>query len=135
MGNGLKLYLAGRMRGVQFYNFPAFDRARDELRALGYDPVSPADMDRETGFDGTLVSPADPCDKIPEGFDFDACVMRVTAAILKADGVCLIDLFWHESKGAAAELGIARWRGKRIFRLHHVPSSGHPYLIEDTGGR
>ena len=36
-------------RGIPLFGFPAFDAARNELTAMGWEPVSPADMDREVG--------------------------------------------------------------------------------------
>jgi hypothetical protein len=38
------IYLAGPMRGRKFFNFPAFDAARDILLSQGYEVISPADM-------------------------------------------------------------------------------------------
>lgn len=105
------------MRGRQFYNFPAFDRARDLLLAMGHEPVSPADIDREHGFDGMDCDPADPCDKAPEGFSLEGCITRDVAAILGCDGVCFIDPSWPASKGARAECYVAQWAGKRLFTL------------------
>lgn len=44
------LYLAGKMRGIAEYNFPAFDEWAARLRAAGYRVISPAEMDRTRGF-------------------------------------------------------------------------------------
>ena len=113
----MRLYLAGRMRGRQFFNFPAFDAARDALTAMGHTVVSPADIDRANGFDGMALDPSDPCDRIPDGFDLDGCILGDIAEVLKADGVCFIDSEWYKSKGARAECATAIWRGKRLFDL------------------
>ena len=113
----MRLYLTGRMRHRQFYGFPAFDTARDTLTAMGHSVVSPADIDRECGFDGMKLSPDDPCSDIPEGFDFDNCVRRDIGAILDTDGICFIDAGWPTSKGSRAECAVAIWRGKRLFTL------------------
>ena len=43
---GITGYLAGGIRGYKHFNFPAFDAARDELRAMGHTVFSPADNDR-----------------------------------------------------------------------------------------
>ncbi|MHB1850453.1 MAG: DUF4406 domain-containing protein, partial [Acidimicrobiales bacterium] len=45
-----RIYIAGPMRGVKDWNFPAFDAARDLLVAAGWEVVSPADLDRAGGF-------------------------------------------------------------------------------------
>jgi hypothetical protein len=41
-----RVYLSGPMTGKEDLNFPAFDKARDKLIALGYWVVSPADLER-----------------------------------------------------------------------------------------
>lgn len=117
MTERLHLYLAGQMRFKKYFNFPAFDRARDILTAMGHKVTSPADIDRQHGFDGLNCSPDDPCDKAPEGFSLDGCITRDVAAILQADGVCFIEPSWPQSKGARAECYVAQWAGKRLFRL------------------
>lgn len=113
----VSLYLAGNMRGRQFYNFPKFDWARDILRGWGHDVLSPADIDRSRGFDGLARDPEDPCTDVPVGFDLDSCILSDVSAILSKDGVCFIDPEWYLSKGARAEAAVAIWRGKRLFRL------------------
>lgn len=61
-----RIYISGPMRGRQFYNFPAFDAAKQALERIGYEVVSPADMDRELRhFDGLLCDPSDPCSGTP----------------------------------------------------------------------
>jgi hypothetical protein len=39
-------YIAGPMRGRKNFNFDEFDAAKEEVRKLGYIPVSPPDLDR-----------------------------------------------------------------------------------------
>ena len=41
-----KLYVAGPMRGIDLFNFPAFDLAKAEMTRAGWHVISPADMDR-----------------------------------------------------------------------------------------
>lgn len=121
----MKLYLAGPMRGKRFFNFPAFDEARDRLVAMGHEVVSPADLDRARGFDGCKCSPDDPCDKAPEGFDLDACILEDVAAVLACDGVVFLD-GWLDSAGARAEYAAAEWRGKHRFVLLPFKIGGRP---------
>lgn len=42
-----RVYLAGPMRGIENFNFPAFDFAAAKLREQGYIVFSPAERDRE----------------------------------------------------------------------------------------
>ena len=108
----MRAYLAGPMRGRVAYNFPAFDAARDFLRTLGHDPVSPADMDREVGVDGTT--------EVPPGFVFDA-LKRDFAAILECDAIAFLP-GWESSSGAQAERKVAEAIGLPCYRVdaeHH----------------
>ena len=41
----VRVYIAGPMTGIPQYNFPEFDRVATLLRAMGYDVVSPAELD------------------------------------------------------------------------------------------
>ncbi len=44
-----RVYLAGPMRGYANFNFPAFDKEADRLRAGGFEVFSPAERDRADG--------------------------------------------------------------------------------------
>lgn len=41
----MKIYIAGPMSHIPQFNFPYFDHIANTLRALGYDVVSPAELD------------------------------------------------------------------------------------------
>ena len=98
----MKIYLAGPMSGIQFYNFPAFDAAAARLRALGHSVVSPADLDREHGFDGMSGDPAP--------FTHRDVMRWDLPAVLDADVVAVLP-GWQASKGTAIELAVARGVG------------------------
>lgn len=94
------------MRGYPQFNFPAFDQARDDLRSLGHEPISPADMDRDLGFDETLNS--------LEGFDLKDALRRDVDAIFDADAIFMLQ-GWENSIGATAEHALAKALGLRIL--------------------
>jgi hypothetical protein len=72
-------YIAGPMRGYDQCNFPAFDRARDHIIGMGHVVTSPADLDRQIGFDPT-AGKGD-----LDSFYFDAALSRDVNAILSVD--------------------------------------------------
>lgn len=124
MSNKKKVYIAGKMRGVPYYNFPAFDAAKKRLEELGFEVFSPADMDRETGFDPTLWWRHPECNAaafanydwngLPSGFDLDAAIKRDNEAIDAADGVYVITEGFSTSAGATAEVERAMKAGKVV---------------------
>jgi hypothetical protein len=121
------------MRGYPLFNFPAFDEATARARAAGWHAISPADMDREVGFDEKRDSLS--------GFDMDAAMDRDIAAIrsLSAEAGDALALLpgWERSVGAQGELGLARWMGLRILdavTLEDLRSSGS-HLPQDPVAR
>jgi nucleoside 2-deoxyribosyltransferase len=103
-----KVYIAGPMRGLALYNFPAFDHASKVLRARGFEVISPADMDREHGFDPVKDMDQSPVETI------EAVMARDLAAICTCDAVALLP-GWESSEGVAIELPVAIRMGKVIF--------------------
>ena len=109
----MRVYLAGAMRKIPFYNFPAFDAARDILSGQGCEVISPADLDREAGFDAMKCHPDTDWNAIPDHFSFDECVTRDIEAVRKCDLIFLLT-GWETSTGARAEKALAEWLGKEI---------------------
>lgn len=103
----MRVYIAGPMRGFDLYNFPAFDAARDLLRSAGHEPVSPADMDREHGVDGTVG--------VSEHFVRGA-LRRDFLAILDCDAIAFLP-GWEQSSGARAERHVAESVGLPCYRI------------------
>jgi nucleoside 2-deoxyribosyltransferase len=101
-----RLYLAGPMTGYDEFNFPAFLAAAAELRAVGYEVVSPAEIELAAGFDPTIP---------PETFtreQYADALRRDLDHVFEVDGVALLDGF-ALSKGARAESAVASALGKR----------------------
>ena len=108
-------YIAGPMRGRPFFGFPAFDAAKKHLLEIGYNVISPADLDRECGFDPFALDPQ-PIDWniLPPTFSVEEAFDRDVEAIKKSDYVCLLP-GWENSVGAKAEYSIALWLGKKLI--------------------
>jgi hypothetical protein len=106
----LRFYIAGPMRGRKYYNFPAFDAAKAKIRRLGHIAISPADIDRENGFDPFELPPDHDWNTIPESLKLHDLIRRDIEAILSCDVILQLD-GWSDSTGACAETAVARWAG------------------------
>lgn len=97
----VRLYLSGPMTGLPGNNYPAFDRAAAELREMGYEVRSPAELAPPTDWarrDGVNE---------PRWDDW----MRVALALmLQCDAVVMLD-GWEQSRGACMERDTARRMG------------------------
>lgn len=109
-----KVYIAGPMRKMPYYNFPAFDAAAELIRRSGDIPFNPAEMDRTAGFNPEVFPTDYDWSSIPEGFDLDAAFDRDIDAIKAADAIYMLE-GWENSTGASAEHGCAVWLGKEIY--------------------
>lgn len=115
------IYIAGPMTGYPEFNFPAFDAARDYLER-DWNVISPADMDRELGFDPAW-------DDVTAEFLRDA-MRRDIDAVMHVDALYAL-AGWEQSKGASAEVALAKWRGIPVH-YEEVPS-GTPALVSPVG--
>jgi len=131
-------YVAGGMRGYPQFNFPAFDQARDLGISLGFDIISPADIDRE-----------DPAQFSEEEFNggnlkrnqkkinrlVKKCAKRDTQAIFKCTHIAMLPN-WQKSTGAKAEFFLAKWLGLTVLdALTFKPFTGVvsvSYTIDDV---
>jgi len=94
------------MRGYPQFNFPAFDSAAIFLRAYGNNVISPADMDRESGFDPSVAAISDE--------EYEAALARDLEALEKCDGIYLLR-GWERSNGARREVQKAIFLGLSIM--------------------
>lgn len=118
-------YIAGPMRGYRFFNFPAFDRARDRGLRMEFKIISPADIDRANGIDPMKWSAkmiawydAHNWTELHPDHQQDSewlrnIVTRDVQTIIKLkperkDGLALLP-DWRESTGGTAEVFLARW--------------------------
>tara|TARA_R100000458_G_scaffold49869_1_gene49730 strand:- start:481 stop:861 length:381 start_codon:yes stop_codon:yes gene_type:complete len=96
----MKVYIAGPMTNCVNNNFRAFDNARDILEMQGHTVVSPADLDREGGYDPyTGTQPR----IVP---DRRTCMKRDLPALLDCDVVVFLPSS-GVSEGAKIERGVA----------------------------
>lgn len=94
----MKAYLAGPMRQIPEFNFPAFDHYAGKLKAMGFDVINPADLDRASGFD--------PVNDEPDGAFLRDAMARDLMAICRCDAIALMP-GWEKSDGARVELSLA----------------------------
>ena len=100
-------YICGPMTGIDKFNFPAFDRARDRGIRMGYNIISPADLDREAGINENSPSPTTPVEmRAIVKRDLDVIQNQLKAE--RGDGLALL-AGWPGSTGASAEIFTARW--------------------------
>lgn len=114
----MKLYLAGPMRGIPHFNYPAFDAAAARLRDEGHVVFSPAEHDRNH-YQKDISNETGDADQaaLEHGFD----IRKVMAADLEwicaeADAIALLP-GWQNSKGATAERATAIAIGIQVMEL------------------
>lgn len=105
----MKVYLAGPMRGRPYFNFPAFKVGARRLRGLGHEVFSPAERDIEAHGEDVNDSATGNLEDVKDsGFSLREALAADTQWIaLQADAVVVLP-GWEESKGALAEVALAR---------------------------
>ena len=102
-----RVYIAGPMRGIPLWNFPAFDEWRDFMYEAGWYVISPADMDRDLGIDEH--------DYPDLPFTMEDAMSRDIEQILSCTAILLLP-GWENSTGVATELTVAKAIGLQILR-------------------
>lgn len=114
----MKIYLAGPMRSIPQFNFPAFDTAAKHLRERGHEVFNPADRDRLAGFDPARLTGNEDLAKL--GFSLRDALAADTEYIAKhADAVALLPN-WERSSGVAAEIALAHALGLPVARWEDI---------------
>jgi hypothetical protein len=114
----MRIYIAGPMRGVPHFNFPAFHATAARLRAEGHVVFNPAERDIERH--GTDISSGNEagCEDLAarqHGFDLRTALGEDLAWICAhADAVALLH-GWENSRGATAERATAVALGLEII--------------------
>ena len=122
------MYCAGRMRGIKFFNFPAFFQADEFLRKLGYDVVNPAYLDVLNGFDARDLPEDTDWSVLPSDLDMREVISRDLEFLCGCDTIYLLE-GWMSSKGARSEKSVAEWLGLSVWyqEVGDSPTTGRPY--------
>jgi hypothetical protein len=116
----MKIYLAGPMRGIREFNFPAFHTAAKMLRAMGHEVFSPAEKDiQRHGKDISKDNPtgSEALATTQHGFDLRVALGEDLAWICKeAEAIALLP-GWENSNGARAEHRTAEALGLRVIYI------------------
>ena len=116
----MKLYLAGPMRGIPEFNFPAFRAAAAQLRSQGYEVFNPAERDNERHGCDISIGNVHGDEKLASeqhGFNLRVALGDDLAYICKeADGIAMLP-GWEKSKGATAERATAIALGLEVIEL------------------
>ena len=131
----MKIYLAGPMREIPQFNFPAFKEGAEFLRAEGHEVFSPAEHDESTfgkGFadDNLTGSEANAAEKA--GLSEIQLRRTLFGADLnwickEADAIALLP-GWEASRGVRAELATANALGLQVTYLIAREEGGYHWL-------
>lgn len=120
----MKCYLAGPMTGIPQFNFPAFDRACDDLRSLGYEIISPHEQDSAAV---QAAARASLTGALMEGKIAGETWGRILARDVRlvadeVEGIVFLP-GWENSNGALLESLVGLLCGKEFiqYELDHLP--------------
>lgn len=108
----MRVYIAGPMRGIPEFNFPAFDTAAAKWRGWGFDVTSPADLDRSAGFEGRGKEGVDA--EWTQVLGLEETIRRDLEAVAASNIIALLP-GWEHSSGVAVELAVAKFLHKLIY--------------------
>jgi len=113
----MKVYLAGPMRGIPYFNFPAFHEAQALLAYHGFDVFNPARRDEEAGLVWSECPEGSEEEMERQCFDISAALLEdIQYVMYEAEAVVLLD-GWNESDGAVTEASVASMMGKKLFSM------------------
>ncbi len=116
----MKIYVAGPMTGIPYFNYPAFHAAAARLRDEGHDVFNPAERDMERH--GTDISAGNAAGCVAmaaaeHGFDRRVALHEdLTFICREADAIALLP-GWERSSGARAEHATALALGLEVVLL------------------
>jgi len=113
-----KIYLAGPMSGLPQFNFPAFFAAAEQLRAAGFEVVSPAEIDHEEDKGAALTSTdGDPSNRVAMNNKTWGDFLARDVKLLADTGIQGIVFLpnWQTSKGAKLEAFVGLLQGFKFW--------------------
>ena len=111
----MKVYLAGKMRGLPSFGAEEFRKAARVLRERGFQVVSPLEMDEEAGISVDGLTGFE--DLTDQGFDIRSTLANdLQVILLDVDAVVLLP-GWRDSQGAIAEYAAAQAAGVPTWEL------------------
>jgi hypothetical protein len=120
-GKKMKIYLAGPMRGIKDFNFPAFFRVAEELRSQGHEVFNPAERDINAFGEESLKSETGSEQEVVKKLGKSGlwlarnCFLEDTRYICaEADAIYLLP-GWMYSRGAQAEKALCEAIGLEIM--------------------
>jgi hypothetical protein len=137
----MRCYIAGPMRDIPYFNFPAFFALEDMLIDKGHEVFNPARREVEVlGVDITNPTGSEAQAEFEFGFSLResmgadlSWIARNATAIVLLEG-------WEQSKGATAEVALGLTLGIRIYeqfgdRIIHIQPAimaAHKIIGRDT---
>lgn len=116
----MRVYVAGPMRGIPEFNFPAFHEAAHALRERGHEVFNPAERDNERHGTDIAAGNSTGDESIAakqHGFDLRIALAEDADWICRhADAIALLP-GWENSKGAKAELALSLALGHEVIYL------------------
>jgi hypothetical protein len=105
MKNCKKIFISGKMTGLEKYNFPKFDEIEKRLQAVNVPCVNPAHISRQFKEEDVLNNKD----------VFDEMIRRQLCVMMDCDAILLIGDNWNTSGGAMKELKVAIAKDMKIF--------------------
>lgn len=121
-----KVYLAGPMRGIPEYNFPAFMHAAHVLRSMGAEVFNPAEHDVNGGFNPDGMTGNE--DLAAQGFSLRDALAADLAWITENAEQIVVLPGWEASAGAKAETATARALSIPIYTFTEA-GDGQPLVV------
>lgn len=101
------IYIAGPMSGYPEFNFPAFYRAAEKFKHLGYNVFNPANKSNEEAVvEHSSFGEGDGTKLIASGWSFREAYKWDTDRVIEADAIYMLK-GWEASPGARGEHAVA----------------------------